>query len=257
MSTRRSLLLVGVAGIAVAMNLAACGVTMSPAPTGSSTGEEPNANQTQSQSTTPSPSGTPVTPGQPDWRPAPGDKDVYLTFDDGPSIYTSAVLDILKENDAKATFFQIGKMVRTREATNRQIMAGGHVIGNHTYDHVDLSRLSASKVKWQLTMATRHIGYGLGPCMRPPYGALDAPARRISQQLGLTPVFWNMDTNDWHRASTASIKATLRQVRPGTVILLHDGGGDRSNTVASLREVLPELKARGYTFATVPACRAN
>jgi peptidoglycan/xylan/chitin deacetylase (PgdA/CDA1 family) len=181
---------------------------------------------------------------------------VYLTFDDGPWRDTNEILDILKANDVKATFFQIGKMIRTREATNERIWAEGHVIANHTWDHVDLATLGAGAITEQLQMTQDHIGPRAATCMRPPYGSLNAKARGIAQSFGLTPILWTRDTNDWARSATSgSIYSTLMRTVPGDVVLMHDGGGDRQATVDALREALPKLKAKGYHFGIVPACR--
>ena len=214
--------------------------------------EEPTSTPTP----TPTPTPTRTRPrGKALWEPAPGDTTVYLTFDDGPWYLSDEVLDILKENDVRATFFQIGKMIRTREAVNERIFADGHAIGNHTWDHIDLAVHSKADVRYQLEATDEAIGPRGGACMRPPFGSLDDAARAISQKLGLTPVLWNVDTNDWDHKSESSIYKSLMKIQPGDVVLMHDGGGDRENTVEALRRALPVLKAKGYVFDSVPVCR--
>lgn len=199
---------------------------------------------------------TPVPSVAAKWEPSSSNKTVYLTFDDGPGPNTGDVLDVLKENDVKATFFIIGKMIRTREADLKRVYAEGHVTGNHTWDHANLAQMNEVQIDRQLNRSAREIGPQMGPCMRPPYGALDAEARKLTVSYGMTPVLWTRDTNDWKPgASESSIKDVLQGIQPGDIVLMHDGGGDRTNTVNALREVLPKLKEKGYNFDVVPVCR--
>ncbi len=194
-------------------------------------------------------------------RGKPKSNTIYLTFDDGPStIYTPQILKILKDNGAKATFFVTGNQVTTREAIVRQIKADGHFIGNHTWNHPALTRLSTAGVNYQFSRARHKInevgGVGtVGNCMRPPYGAINGKVRKIAQQRGLTTVMWNIDTNDWRRPPVSVIKNRILSARPGDNVLMHDaGGGNRANTVAALAQALPILAKRGYNFAPVSAC---
>lgn len=238
----------------IALTVAACAVTSEPGSeqgqqVQSETGGQIKAKKRASIEPTPVPSVAAK------WSPASGDKTVYLTFDDGPGPNTADVLDVLKENDVKATFFIIGKMIRTREADLQRVYDEGHVTGNHTWDHANLAQMGKVQVDRQLNRSAREIGSRMGPCMRPPYGALDNEARALSVSYGMTPVLWSRDTNDWNKASESAIANVLKGIQPGDVVLMHDGGGDRTNTVKALREVLPKLKAKGYTFDTVPVCR--
>lgn len=244
--TKRASVVVSCAVAAVVLVGCGVGVTTQPA--------DPTA------TVDPVPSPTAVTPrvvqAAPSWTPAPGDKKIYLTFDDGPWYDTEEVLDILKANNVPATFFVIGKMIRTRESIVERTWADGHVIANHSWDHIDLATVSDSEVRYQLEMTQEHIGPKAANCMRPPYGSLDAASRRISQQLGLTPVLWNRDTGDWGAgASISSIYLTLMSAKPGDVVLLHDGGGDRQSTVDALAKALPQLVAKGYTFGIPSVCQ--
>ncbi len=196
----------------------------------------------------------PVVPAQ--WTPKAKDKTVYLTFDDGPWYQTEEILDTLKANQVTATFFVIGKLIRTREAILERVVAEGHAVGNHTWDHVDLTKESAKEVRFQLNRTAREIGPIQGPCMRPPYAEIDAKVRAISVAAGMTPVVWNKDSNDYQpETSTADISATLAAAQPGDVVLLHDGGGDRSKTATALAKELPKLVAKGYKFDSIPICR--
>ncbi|MEI2728605.1 MAG: polysaccharide deacetylase family protein [Candidatus Nanopelagicales bacterium] len=246
--------IVGVGAAALALLLAACG-------TAAQADQENSVAQQNSESAAtakPKPKAsvqpTPVPSVKASWSPASGDKTIYLTFDDGPGPYTQKVLDVLKDNDVKATFFIIGKMIRTREADLQRVYDDGHATGDHTWDHADLSRMNAVQIDRQLNKAAVAIGPKMGPCMRPPYGALDAEARKLAVSYGMTPVLWTRDTNDWNKASQTQIYNVLMGAKPGDVILMHDGGGDRANTVAALRDALPKLKDKGYSFASVPVC---
>ena len=130
------------------------------------------------------------------WSPASGDKTIYLTFDDGPGPYTQKVLDVLKDNDVKATFFIIGKMIRTREADLQRVLRRW---ARDRRPHVG-SRRPQSHECCADRPSTQQGGCcdrpEDGPCMRPPYGALDAEARKLAVSYGMTPVLWTRDTND-------------------------------------------------------------
>lgn len=189
------------------------------------------------------------------WWPKRTGKVVYLTFDDGPWPTTHEVLDILRDNDARATFFQIGSMVDDYGSITPRILAEGHAIGNHTYDHLFLNKLSDDVVRYQLEKAWRTIGHDRqGPCVRPPFGAAGPKQRKIAVDMGLTPVFWTIDTRDWANPPEDAIYKQIISAKSGSVVLMHDGGGDRSRTIAALRRALPVLKKRGYRFDVVPVC---
>jgi peptidoglycan/xylan/chitin deacetylase (PgdA/CDA1 family) len=185
-------------------------------------------------------------------------KVVYLTFDDGPSRYTPAVLNVLTSYDAKATFFVVGSQIRTREAMTRRIAREGHSVQNHTWRHPNLTRLSSTEISSQFTRTNRAIrrqGIPQPVCQRPPYGALNNRVRRVSQTLGMRTVMWSLDANDWRRPGASAIaRRVVRGTSNGTIVLMHDGGGNRSQTVTALKSALRTLKARGYRFETLPAC---
>ncbi len=247
---------VAVAGIAV---LAAGGTAVSldgtpwtqPSANGSAGDKTPGAGTSAGKAKAPVPEKK---------RGNPKSNTIYLTFDDGPStIYTPQILKILKDNGAKATFFVTGNKVTTREAIVRRIKADGHFIGSHTWSHVTLTGLSTARVNDELSLARRKIngagGAGtMGNCMRPPYGITDKKVRKISKQQHLTTVMWNIDTSDWAQPPASMIKDRILSARPGDIVLLHDAGGKRPNTVAALAQALPILKQRGYNFAPVPVC---
>ncbi|HWH99094.1 MAG TPA: polysaccharide deacetylase family protein [Propionibacteriaceae bacterium] len=175
---------------------------------------------------------------------------VYLTFDDGPSPYTPAILNILRATHSTATFFELGFRQAKYPATPGRVRAEGSSVGNHTYNHPDLTALTAGQIRWQLSHGPR------GRCMRPPFGATNSAVRRIVAQQGLREVLWSIDTLDWSRPGTAKIvkAATGPAVRAGSTVLLHDGGGDRSQTVAALPQIIRTLQQRGYVIRRIPGC---
>jgi peptidoglycan/xylan/chitin deacetylase (PgdA/CDA1 family) len=184
-------------------------------------------------------------------------KRIALTFDDGPSAYTSSILKILAQQHIHATFFIQGNHIAGREALLRQMLDEGHMIGNHSFTHPDLSTASAD-IDGEVddtTAAIQDATGGFTPClMRPPYGRTSA---RLLSKLGnrsLTPIIWNDNPVDYLRPGIAKIKQRiLKQAKPGGIIIDHDGGGNRSQTVAAMPSVIKTLKARGYKFVTVTA----
>jgi len=177
-------------------------------------------------------------------------RTVYLTFDDGPSQYTPAILKILRATNSTATFFELGFRQAEHPGAAAQVRAEGSSVGNHTYNHPDLTALKPSEIRWQLTRGPH------GRCMRPPYGATDPSVRRIVAEEGLREVLWSIDTLDWSRPGTTKIieAATGPAVRGGSIVLMHDGGGDRSQTVAALPKIIRTLQQRGYVIRRIPGC---
>ncbi|MFG6192347.1 polysaccharide deacetylase family protein [Nonomuraea sp. JJY05] len=176
-------------------------------------------------------------------------KCVALTFDDGPGPYTDTLLAYLAAYHAHATFFVVGGNVVTYPGVLRRTVAAGHEIGNHTWSHPDLTRLSPARVRSQLgrtDQAIRAVAGVVPGLVRPPYGALNATVRR---QTGRPMVLWSVDTLDWRFRSSATVaRRALRSVRPGSVILFHD---IHPTTVRAIPRVLRRLTERGYRFVTV------
>jgi peptidoglycan-N-acetylglucosamine deacetylase len=181
---------------------------------------------------------------------------VALTFDDGPSPYTDRILDVLARYDAKATFFVIGRQIAERPKTVRRISAEGHAIGNHTWSHASLPQLPARGRRRQLerTNAAIRTATGASPALvRPPYEMTTPTVNRQARRLGLLPVVWSVDPGDWRlRAPWKVARRVLDKARPGAIIVLHDGGGDRSTTVAALPKILDGLRQKGLVPVTVP-----
>lgn len=182
-----------------------------------------------------------------------GGKMVALTFDDGPSVYTPRVLSILNRFRAHATFFEIGRQVGPLAATARAVIRDGDVIGDHTWSHPDLTvQNTAAQVR--PTQAAIHDATGFRPCLlRPPYGIAPVGVVGVVRSLGLLTIQWDVDPADWSRPGAAVIaQRVLSAVRPGSIVIMHDGGGDRSETVQALGTIVPTLLGRGYRLVTVP-----
>lgn len=201
--------------------------------------------------TTAAPSVLPPRPVTPD----DGENVVYLTFDDGPHAeYTPQVLDILARHDAKATFFVVGRLARAYPDIIERIAAEGHTLANHTWNHEDLATLTRPAFDETVGRTEAILGDLATPCLRPPYGSVGASTREWAAAHGLSLMTWNGSPEDWRRPPATEIADYLVQWAPtGAVILLHDGGGDRSNTVQGLDMALERLADRGLRYE--PVCR--
>jgi peptidoglycan-N-acetylglucosamine deacetylase len=180
-------------------------------------------------------------------------KYVILTFDDGPSPqYTAKVLSILHAYGVKATFFELGRNVARYPSLTRRVYLAGNSVQNHTWNHPDLRKVSWTTFKSEVLNTDRVIRAQTGytpRCLRPPYGGANTLTYKRAASLGKKVRLWTVDPRDWSRPGTSVIvRRVLANVRNGSVILLHDGGGDRSQTVAALPTILRTLKARGYAF---------
>jgi peptidoglycan/xylan/chitin deacetylase (PgdA/CDA1 family) len=186
------------------------------------------------------------------------DPVVALTFDDGPNPpCTGRVLDVLERYGVPATFFCVGLHASAHTDELARMAEAGHGIGNHTWSHPFLPDLSVAEFRAQLERTDEAVEAVAGPrtvpLFRPPYGSrstdivgwLDAPGRP-------TVALWDVDTVDWAMPGAEAIAgAALQQVRPGSIVLMHDGGGDRSQTAEALPAVIEGLLERGYRFARV------
>jgi peptidoglycan/xylan/chitin deacetylase (PgdA/CDA1 family) len=156
----------------------------------------------------------------------------------------------------KATFFELGQNVRKYPAVTRKIHQQGHSVQNHTYSHPDLRKVSAATFRSQIQTTDRYIRaqtHSTPGCLRPPYGGVNATVKRRAASLHKAIRLWTVDPRDWSRPGAKVItRRVLGSARNGSTILLHDGGGNRSQTVAALPAILRTLKARGYTFRLVP-----
>jgi len=208
------------------------------------------------------------TPGKPDYFVHAGPKALALTFDDGPGpVYTGQVLALLRRHGVKATFFLIGENVESYPDVVRQILGDGHLVGNHTWSHPDLGRLSRSRIREEIERTGELIARvgGMRPptVFRAPGGFFPSASLEICGELGLRPVSWSVDPEDWSNPGTdVIIDRVLRRARTGSIVLEHDGclaappidpgsPADRSQTVAALADYLPRLIDAGYRFTTV------
>lgn len=181
---------------------------------------------------------------------------VYLTFDDGPSpAYTPQILAVLSRYGVPATFFELGQQVSSHPGLTRAVRARGHSVQNHTWSHPNLTKVSWQRFAAEVTNTDRAIYGQLGytpRCLRPPYGATNRLTATRAAALGKQLKLWTIDTRDWQRPGAATIVGrALTRVRNGSIILMHDGGGNRSQTVAATATIVRTLKARGYTFGTL------
>lgn len=191
------------------------------------------------------------------------DKVIALTFDDGPwAEHTTQILDILRDNDAKATFFTVGDRIAGLEDVVKRAYDEGHQVCTHSWDHaagtgqgVNLGYMSDQEQLDEITKGYEAIEQATGAeassVIRVPGGNLDENTARLLSTLATAEIGWNIDTRDWERPGAATILHNIMQAQPGYVILMHDGGGDRSQTVEALREALPALKEQGYSFITI------
>ncbi|HEY5549184.1 MAG TPA: polysaccharide deacetylase family protein [Coriobacteriia bacterium] len=190
---------------------------------------------------------------EPAW---PDRKEVALTFDDGPwPGSTDAVLAQLQAGAVKATFFMLGRQVKARPEMAGRVLAAGMEIGNHSYSHKYLARASHKLITSEIGDGAKAIQSVLGvkpAWYRPAGGSKNSFVFREAKRLGMRVVLWTIDPKDWKRPAAATIaRRVLDRVRPGSVILMHDGGGDRSHTVEALEPIIRGLKARGYTMVTL------
>jgi peptidoglycan-N-acetylglucosamine deacetylase len=197
-------------------------------------------------------------------------KKLAITFDDGPDPrWTPKILDILKEKNVPASFFVIGEEASKSPGLLRREYAEGHSIGNHTYTHPVYDEISPTQLRWELNLTQRLIESTLGVksiLFRPPYGidhqpeyAEEVAQLPIAQDMGYLIVGQKIDPHDWRQPYGTQVPAqeiidgVLQQANAGNIILFHDGGGDRSQTVAALPVIIDELRARGFQFVPVPA----
>ncbi|MFM9019240.1 MAG: polysaccharide deacetylase family protein [Actinomycetota bacterium] len=182
-------------------------------------------------------------------------KYVALTFDDGPGPDTPAVLAELKRLGVPATFFVIGANVQENPEAFRQVVAAGHEVGVHTWNHKDMTTLKPAQQKEQIETTAGEIlsaGGVASRLFRAPYGSVDPSVLKQAEDAKLLSVLWDVDTVDWTRPSPDQIvQSAVSQAQPGSIILLHDGGGDRASTIAALPRIVKDLRAKGYEFATV------
>lgn len=189
--------------------------------------------------------------------PAAADRPIALTFDDGPWSGTSdQILAILAQYQAKATFFMVGTSLAAQPTIAQRILAAGHALGNHTWSHAyhSFSASEADREIDRLDVALRDRLQVATRWFRPPGGFLKNGLVAAARAKGYAIVLWSQTSADTdpHAKPAVFVKNVLRDARPGNIVLMHDGGGDRRRTVAALPAILQGLRDRGYRFVTLP-----
>jgi peptidoglycan/xylan/chitin deacetylase (PgdA/CDA1 family) len=183
-------------------------------------------------------------------------REIALTFDDGPGPYTPQVLAVLQREHVPATFFEVGIEERYFNASTTEIAADGDPIGDHTEIHAAMSSLSPAKQRAQLLEEARAIeryGASFPRLFRPPYGLWNSATLALLHRYRMLMVLWTVDTNDYLRPGVNTIvDRAVDGAKPGSIILLHDAGGDRSQTIAALPKIIAALRRRHYQLVTVP-----
>lgn len=185
----------------------------------------------------------------------PSVKEVAIGFDDGPAPDTPAFVTMLEKAHVRATFFMIGEQVSgSYRATLLWELRNGDVLGDHTFTHPELTRTANVRGQLAETIGVIRQVSGYRPCVfRPPYGAYDQSIVDTARSLGLATVLWNVDPTDYALPGTAAIEQrVLAQVQPGSIIISHDGGGPRGETLAAYPYIFAALKRRGYRIVTIP-----
>jgi peptidoglycan-N-acetylglucosamine deacetylase len=192
----------------------------------------------------------------------PGSRKLALTYDDGPNDpHTRRLVEVLDRYNVKATFFVLGRFVQEKPEIVRALAAGGHEIGNHSWDHPRLIFVSSEELQRQVRQTQTAIfdACGVTPTLfRPPYGGRRPGTLNSVRALGLEPVMWSVTCYDWKPTAADRVVAhAKRQIRGGDVILMHDGdqaamGADRSHTVAATERIVAHYKAEGFEFVTIP-----
>ncbi|WP_082926967.1 polysaccharide deacetylase family protein [Paenibacillus tuaregi] len=186
-------------------------------------------------------------------------REVALTFDDGPhALYTEKILDILGEYNIKATFFLLGEHVRDYPDIAKRIAAEGHTVGNHTYSHPNLTTLTYEEIHDELTRTEQEIilATGIRPKLfRPPYGEFNELVLRAAGEMNYKTVYWSQDTNrsldtkDWAGPIAEEILQHIKNnICSGGIVLMHDGGGDRTQTILALAPIIEFLQKENFTL---------
>ena len=186
-----------------------------------------------------------------------GSDAVALTFDDGPDAYSMTVLDLLAQYHVKATFCIIGRQVAAHPDVIRRIVADGHTLCNHTWDHdLNLANRSADEITSEMQRTSDAIHAVVPdakiPYFRAPGGGFSPQIVQIAAGMGMRSLYWQVDPQDWARPGTqAIVNNVIGHTQPGSIVLMHDGGGNRGETLAALPQIIDTLRGRGYRFETV------
>lgn len=188
------------------------------------------------------------------------EKKLALTFDDGPDAkYTPQILDILKNYKVKATFFVTGENTEKYPEIVLRMVDEGHIVGGHSYNHPDLRKIQtedsySSQIEKTSMIINKTLGYK-PDFFRPPYGAVTDEQIILYGEKGLKVVNWSVDSFDWDKKQNSPEqleKIVNKYIHPGAIVLMHSAGGNRSNTVKALPEIIKSLHKQGYIFETIP-----
>ncbi|MEG3905817.1 polysaccharide deacetylase family protein [Microcoleus sp. B4-C5] len=182
-------------------------------------------------------------------------KAIALTFDDGPwPKTTTQILDILKENNIKATFFWVGKYLKNSPEIGQQVAQAGHAIGNHTWNHqyLQYNEDGAAREIDRTSSLIQDLTGIQTSMFRPPGGILNNGLTAYAQKKNYAVVMWSADSFDWRTLTESLIDNVMRQANSGGIVLMHDGGGNRARTVKALPDIIARLRNEGYSFVTVP-----
>ncbi len=185
----------------------------------------------------------------------PKHKAIALTFDDGPwPKTTTQILDILKKNNIKATFFWVGRYLQTYPELGKQVAAAGHAIGNHTWSHqyIKYNEDGAAREIDRTSSLIEEVTGVKTSMFRPPGGILNNGLTAYAQKKNYAVIMWSADSLDWRAATQSLMDNVMRQANSGGIVLMHDGGGNRSRTVQALPDIIARLRKEGYKFVTVP-----
>jgi peptidoglycan/xylan/chitin deacetylase (PgdA/CDA1 family) len=184
-----------------------------------------------------------------------GKRVIALTFDDGPSAYTAQVLSVLQQYHVPATFFEVGYEVAATPQISKLVSGAGYPVEDHTWNHSDLATLPLSQYSYEIDQTQNTITAATGQtpdCVRPPYDAFNSTVLGQLGSRGLTTMSYSIDSGDYKRPGVqAIVNNVVGAAFPGAVAGLHDGGGDRTETVAALPAIISGLEARGYSFVSV------
>lgn len=182
-------------------------------------------------------------------------KVVALTFDDGPSDLTNRYIRTLDRFGAHGTFFVVGRYIPGREQVLRRAVKGNHAVGNHTFEHADVTPGGAAAVA-QIEPTSKLIedATGVQPCIfRPPYGGRSSALDKLLERERMMDILWNVDPADYSGVpADITAERTIDGIERGNIVLLHDGGGDEATTLAALPRILRAIKKRGFEAVTIP-----
>ncbi|MFC5986851.1 delta-lactam-biosynthetic de-N-acetylase [Marinicrinis lubricantis] len=184
-------------------------------------------------------------------------KNLYLTFDNGyENGYTAQILDVLKEKKVPAVFFVTGHYVKDQPDLLKRMVNEGHIIGNHSWSHPDMSKISPEQIADELTQVKEAVGMVTGQTtmnfLRPPRGIFNDQMLRVSRELGYTSVFWSVAYKDWdtkqQKGAKYAFDHVMAQLHPGAIILLHSVSKDNADAMA---QIIDEARRQGYTFQSL------